>query len=358
MKNFLFVLAVALALFSIVSAIRWTKTDDEGNTYIRVIKVVRSPPDNPNTFEVRSVRKQVGEKNVDAIDILFSTAIVPRFVTRYFHKDSDSKELFLNRWALWKIFEYNETDGNPGFDPATEDIASSYHLFNRRFTTMTYHKETDTDGNTLHYVCSDLNPIDQSNPFPDVHLCAHMAEKTTKANRTRIHPNSVKWSVTISNYPYTLTDSRLGVKVSFDAKDRVKDLSETDASEEDDQNEAALDLTADSGDSGSRGIASWVTNVTVAGAGCSTVADVVRSVVFEQQVTKDIDTFPADPDSVSVDIKVRVSYFSFATDCQPSSITWDPELGVAVEDDDTSSALSLAVTQWMLVILAALALIW
>jgi len=276
MKNFTFLLLVALALLSITSAIRWTHTNKDGQTFIRVIKIVRSPPTNPNTFEVRGVKKEVGTRNVDAVDFLFSTTVVPRFVLRYFSKDADSKEHILNRWALWKVFEYNETDGKPGFDPAAEDILSHYRLFNRRFTTMSYHKDTDADGNTLHYVCTRMDPVDKATvAYPDVELCAHVAEKETRANRTRIHPNSLKWSVTISNYPYTAADSRLGLKVSFDSRDVVRDLSQTDASDEDSQNEAALDLTSDSGDASSRGIAAWVTNVTVTPAGtCSPNADV------------------------------------------------------------------------------------
>jgi hypothetical protein len=296
---------------------------------------------------------------VDAIDFLFSTPVVPRFVLRYFSKDADSKEHILNRWALWKVFEYNETDGKPGFDPAAEDILSHYRLFNRRFTTMSYHKETDADGNTLHYVCTSMDPVDKATvAYPDVELCAHVAEKETRANRTRIHPNSLKWSITISNYPYTAADSRLGLKVSFDSHDVVRDLSQTDASDEDSQNEAALDLTSDSGDASSRGIAAWVTNVTVTPAGtCSPNADVVRSVIYEAQLDKDVDTFPNDPDSISADVTIRVSYFSFATDCQPDSITWDPELGVATGDDE-SSAITLAASQLLLVVLALLSLLW
>jgi hypothetical protein len=296
------------------------------------------------------------ERSVDAVDFLFSSAIVPRFVLRYFSADSDSLEKVLVRWSLWKVFEYEETDGTPGFDPSTENIVSHYRLFNRQFTTMSYHKET-VDDVTVHYVCTSLDPVDKSTPYPNVDLCAHVAEKETTANRTRISPNSLKWSVNIANYPYTSNTSRLGVKVSFDSKDVVKDLADSDASLEDDQNEGAVDLTSSADASAPKGIASWTTSVSVTGQGCAASSTVVRSVVLEAQVTKDIDNFPAtDPDAVK-DFKLRVSYFSFPTDCpNPDSIIWDPELGVALEDDTESSGVALSVSS-VLLLLALFALL-
>ncbi len=86
------------------------------------------------------MRKEIGARNIDAIDFLFSTAVVPRYVLRYFSKDADSAELLMNRWSLWKVFEYVDTDATPGFDPAVDTIVSHYRLFNRQFTQMNYRK--------------------------------------------------------------------------------------------------------------------------------------------------------------------------------------------------------------------------
>jgi len=340
-----------VALLATVNGIRWTRRNEDGNPEIRIVRIVRGPPINPNTFEVRAVKKEIGTRNLDAVQFLFSTNTVPRFVLRYFTKDADSSEFLMNRWSLWKVFEYSETDGEAGFNPEVESFGSSYILFNRNWDRMDYHKET-VDGVIVHYVCTDLDSIVQ--PAPDVRLCAHVAEQETEANRSRIHPNSLKWSVTLANYPYTnITNPRLGLKVSFDSRDVVRDLSETDADLEDVTDEAALDLNSDQGDAGTpRSVASWTTTVAVTGTGCSASADVVRTVLLEAQRTNDRDTYPpSNFDSVSADFKLRVSYFSFDTDCTPDSITWDPELGVALDD---SSAGSLS-AGFLLVVMALLA---
>jgi len=335
MKIFLLVLALALC----VSGIRWTHTNKNGDVVTRTVNIVRGPPSNPNTFEVLATRNDKTTHTKDALDFRFSTVGIPRFVLRYFMKDSDSKESLLHRWAVWKVFEYDETDGVPGFDPATENITSSYSLFLRRFTQMNYNKYTDSDGAVIHSVCTDLNPIDQSTPFPDVTFCAHAAEKEGTANRTHINPNSLKWSISISNYPYQSASGRLGLKVSFDSRNIVKDLSATDASDENDESQAALDMSSDDDNSHRfRGIAAWVTTVDVTGTGCAATSTVVRSVVLDQQISTDDENPPTDPD-IDATIKIRVSYFSFPTNCvQPASIVWDPELGVSTDD---SGAFSL-----------------
>jgi len=344
MKNLTLICCVFLAFAVSVNAIRWVKSED-GTRYMRSLRIITR---NSNTFEVRGVRKELGSRNLDAIDFLFSSKVVPRFVLRYFNSDEDSKEFFLHRWSLWKVFEYEESGDAEGFDPAYDNITSSHSLFNKKFDAMSYHTE-EIEGGTLHYVCTDFT--NQTTPFPNVRLCAHVTEQETVANASRVSPNSLKWSITISNYPYTVANGRLGLKVSFDSKSIVRDLSETDAALENEEGEAALDLNSDDGNGSPRGIASWVTTVDVSGTGCAATSDVVRTVVYDNQVGRDTDNFPNLPET-SAELKLRVSYFSFPTNCvQPDSITWDPELGVSLDDSSSASSLSAI---FSLVVLAAI----
>jgi len=84
---------------------------------------------------------------------------------------------------------------------------------------------------------------------------------------------------------------------------------------------------------------------------------VTRTVVYDNQVTADIDPLPSgDTDSFSETLTLRVSYFSFLTDCNnPISIIWDPDFGVA---GSLSPASLVQVSSFSLVILLLLALLF
>jgi len=158
----------------------------------------------------------------------------------------------------------------------------------------------------------------------------------------RTDPNAIKWSIAISNYPYVGNNTRLALKANFDSKDIVKDLSESDggtgATEIDSSNEAALEVAKE--DTGARGIASWSTGITVTGTGCSDAGTITRSVVFEGDVSQDRDQLPVgDTDGLSFNTAHRIVYFSFITDCQPASVEWDPEFGVAIDQNGVSGLL-------------------
>lgn len=60
--------SVLLILLASAECIRWTGSDG----IKRSVRVVRSPPSAPYTFEARATRNDVATKKADAIDFLFS----------------------------------------------------------------------------------------------------------------------------------------------------------------------------------------------------------------------------------------------------------------------------------------------
>jgi len=114
MKSFtLLLVSVALALLGYSEAFLRA---GGGVTELRNIVIEKEPPAFPRVFEVRASRKNVNTKTADAVDFVFGTEWIPRFVLRYFHRNSDKVEALAARWGVWKLIEYQENPlGNPGF---------------------------------------------------------------------------------------------------------------------------------------------------------------------------------------------------------------------------------------------------
>jgi hypothetical protein len=321
-------------------AIRWRATDNEGNEVIRAIRVTKKPPLFPHAFEAFAAQKDRDSKDIDAVRFFFTTNWIPRHVLGYYSRDEESAELFNARWMLWKLVEYTEQNNEPGFQPGGDTYVGQYFLWLRLWSDMAYSKTT-IDGAEYHSLCT--NVIDTVG----VTICLNLADRRIK--HLRADPNALKWSLNVTNYPYQTTNSRLALKVSFDSRRVVRDLSDdTDGQEAiESSEEAALDVNDDS--AGARGVASWVTEIDVQGQGCSPKGSVVRSVVYEGEVQGDVDltvNYPnnsTDTDNVELSAVTRVVYFSFITDCQPHSILWDPEFGVVSQNGVTTLVPSIAV---------------
>jgi len=308
------------------------------------MEIVKSPPEFPNSFEIRSGKENVRKERADLIDFLFSTAWVPRFVVRYFRKTSDTKEALTTRWSLWKLVEYQEntTAGQPGFEPGIDTIVSTQHLYLHLWDEITITTNTNSEGATIHKVCSQI-----TNSPPEVRLCVFFVDRKTISNSTAGEsqdPNFVKWFFSVKNYPYVGLNSRLAIKVGFDTKFLVKDLSGDDTPvNSTTTNGLALGGATSDNDPHVRSLISWVTNVDVTGNSCSSNANVSRSVVYDAQVTADMDVLPTnDPDTLDATFHLRVCYFSFLTDCfNPTEIKWDPDMGVVGSGLQVSFSLCL-----------------
>jgi hypothetical protein len=335
MKLLIAILLIALCA-STIEGILWRRKDKDGNDIVRAIKVLKSPRNGfDHTFEVVAGRKNTDTQDIDAIRFLFSTVWTPRHVINHFSRDEDSAELFSARWLLWKLVEYQNVDSAPEYDPRTDNKVSDYHLWGRSWSTLAY-TQTTIDGAEYHALCTELN---DTQPRPDVKICINIADRRVLAKRA--DPNAIKFSLEIGNYPYQTANTRLALKVSFNSKNIVRDLAESGDGEArteiDKSAESALEVATE--DDGSRGIASWNRDIDVTGTGCSPTGSITRSVVFEGQVQREIDTLPIGDPDLFVDRVHRIVYFSFITDCQPETILWDPEFGVAVEENGVSIAV-------------------
>jgi len=352
MKSFtLLLVSVALALLGYSEAFLRA---GGGVTELRNIVIEKEPPAFPRVFEVRASRKNVNTKTADAVDFVFGTEWIPRFVLRYFHRNSDKVEALAARWGVWKLIEYQENPlGNPGFEPGVDTILSSYRTWARVYDPMTITNRVNAAGATVWSVCS-------KNSFgpPTINFCANFVDRqTTSPNSTDTQdPNFVKWSIDIDNYPYNGTQSRLALKVAFESKFAALNLTGADAPADPTHFDGiTLGGASSQTDPNSRALISWVKTVNVTGTGCSATAPVVRSVIFEGQSSFDLDTLPSGDTDGLVDLTLRVSYFSFLTDCaDPTQIRWDPDFGVA---GDMSPATTLAVSLASLFVLLVVSLL-
>jgi hypothetical protein len=101
-----------------------------------------------------------------------------------------------------------------------------------------------SNGAVLHHVCSTSSWLTGSHPT--VTVCVEITDQRAVANRTSFDPNAIKWSLTIDNYPYSVPNSNLALKVSFDSRATIKEFDATDESEYNTTtSENAIDLGGD-----------------------------------------------------------------------------------------------------------------
>jgi hypothetical protein len=268
---------------------------------------------------------------------VFDTDWVPRHLVEYFKHSTDANDLLAGRWLYWKLIEYQETGTNTGFDPDNDQMVSHYKLYNCSWSIFQVSEFTNTDGTIVHSVCSSLNG---PQPRPDMTLCVDLSQGSTTVRGIREDPNALKWNVTIANYPYLQTNTFLALKFSFSTRMIVHDFNATDASQFSlDQNENASVLCDDG--NGNKIIAGYVKTVNTTGAGCSPSAPVVRSIIMQGEWASDVDLdFPSgDPDDVVFLATKMVGYFSYISDCQPTSISWDPQIGAGLDPDSAAGVV-------------------
>jgi len=316
---------IVSALVAVAYSRRTISTHDHG-----VYRVISFQTTNPNEFDVEALK--ANGTDIDAILIKIATNWIPRFVLRYFEKNTDSADLFGARWCLWKIIEYSESGNAEGYQPGNDTIVSYLQLWGQTWNALNYNHQTETDGSTVYNICSNLTASTAT-----VTVCVHLTTQAT--NTTGGHhfdPNSIKWSLDIADYDFLGTDTLLALKVSFDTVDVVKNF--TNSSSEgagvtgEDGAEGIVLATDSTGTYSAT--AQWVTTVDVTGNTCDSTASVIKSAIKTGQWSGDVDPIPTDPDSdsLSADIQVQVAYFSFMTTpstCQPTDIFWDPTFGVS-----------------------------
>jgi len=348
MKTILFV--SLLTIISVTYSLKWEGDNANGHPVTRTFRILESPAlGNPYTFRVLAVQRAVNTKThktvfTDAIEFTFSVVGLPHFVVRYFAKSTNTTiESSAIRHGLRKLVEYRPGNASEsaGFVPGEGEIVQEKYFWSGPgsvWSELMISNMTTSAGANVYQICS-------SNDI-GVTVCFYAADVwnqlTVNGSRFDIDPNAIHHTLDISNFPWKDTDTNLALKVQYEATSRVIALNDSDLVG---PNEEALDLSNEgTSTTTARPVAAWSTNVTVTGAGCDSVAPVVRSVIFFNDTIYDPDVGVAIAlalwsGEVNLNLVLRIVYFSFLTDCnQPTDIFWDPDMGYVDEASVASNA--------------------
>jgi len=146
-------------------------------------------------------------------------------------------------------------------------------------------------------------------------------------NGTYLDPNSIKWSLNVTGYPFELSESRLALKVAFDTTESAQNITLPNAD--------GINLLPWSPISA---IASWCREVQIYSENSSSEGSVrvIRSILFNGQTTGDVDfDYPAanDSDGLPITRQLVIAYFSFISQFHPDSYYWDPSFGVLLTSE-------------------------
>jgi len=336
--NSIFTLSIVILFLGVVSALQFhSKTD---GTVQRSFEVFQGL----HTFEILAARRIKGTGKADAVEFVFDTTLVPFYVVRYFQHSTDGNDVMAARWMIWKIIEFQDNNGDHMFTPGEDTIVSEFKLWADSWSIMSDTHTTTPTGINIHEICTALNG---PNPLrPDVQFCIVATDNATTVHGIATDPNSLKWNITISNYHYIGTTSRLAVKVSFSTRQLVEEFSSSDnATFQPSSDEVGFTLST--AVNSAQAIAGYVTSVGVVGTGCSSSAAINSTVIRNGQWTGDIDAdFPSGNDTtvaqLALTYSTQVAYYSFVTDCvNPTTINWDPEMGVYTPPATSSVAMNI-----------------
>jgi hypothetical protein len=331
------ILFIISTLLAVSLGLRWEGTNENGHPVIRTFNVLASPAKgNPYTFTVLATQRQAQGKHKiqDAIEFTFSVVGLPHFTVRHFDRSTDTVEARGCRHALRKIVEYVESvNGTGGYEPGTDTKLQESTFWGvgagSDWSALDV-SNSSVNGANVFSVCS-------SNGV-GVTICFYAADiwsqLTVNGSSFSVDPNSIHHTLNILNFPFLRSDgsSRLALKTHFEAVSRVVVLNDTTLL--DNPNENALDLSVEGDDK--KPVAAWDTTVSVTGSGCDSSADVLRSVLYETDVTADEDVnintaLGMWSGEVKLNFLTRITYLSFLTECtggEPTDIFWDPDVGV------------------------------
>jgi hypothetical protein len=361
------VLLIAILVVA-VSSVHWTGTDANGDEVIRTFRVLKSPAMGfPDTFTILAVQRELepqpsGKKHKtvsrieDALEFTFSVVALPHYTIRYYKASTDQVETGAVRHGLRKLIEYVPgVNASAGFQPGQDNKTSEMYFWKGTGSSWSnLQVQTSVDQSTG----ANQTSVCTSNDV-GVTICMYISDLTSQltvnGSQFKLSPNSIHHTLTISKYPFLRNDTQLCLKTHFEARTRVLPLSNATVL---DSNEDALDLS-DGNSSGASPIAAWQTTVNVQGNGCSATAPVVRSDLFQTEVSGDVDANITNVLSklsgeISINLITRYVYFSYLTNCpQPSNIYWDPDVGYV--DAQPSSAVSFnAIPSAVIILIIAL----
>jgi hypothetical protein len=273
----------------------------------------------------------------DAVDLLFSVNVLPHITVRHYVASTDVVEARAARHGIRKLIEYVENGApNSGFDPDNDTMVSNYTLWNKVWSVLDVTTLT-VNGASVVKVCSHTAVVEVCTYFTNIG-----ADLSVNGSAFHVDNNAVHHTLRIMNFPYTQTGTRLAVKVHYESRTIVQDMTSGTS-----VGEAGTVLVGNSGDT-IQPVAAWATSVTLSGGtSCPATAMVARDIYRDVESVKDIDNAPNLPSETTITLKEHFTYFSFLTTCQPAGIYWDPDIGV--QDDSTASASSVSYIALLLI---------
>jgi len=289
------------------------------------------------TLQVESGSRE-GEKSF-SLNFRMTTDGVPRFMLKFSSKGASesesSKVKFATRLGLFRLVEYNDT------------IAP---LDSNRFLSLVLHPRTswsdlrsgvenlqNSEGATVKSVRTSLvynNDIAYQNL--NVTLKTYFTDKPTTSNRTVLNPDSIKYSVYINNWPYSLNNGRLALVHAVWVKDTKLQLNDT--------TKRSITL------SGGLGRFDWDTAITINGGQDATVE-------LDQTIYKTDKLSGPTSTNEGEDTGDSPRFVNFLFPGGAQDIVWDPEFGInsdPVEQLQLSNSSSIASSSFLALILSTL----
>jgi hypothetical protein len=298
----------------------------------------------PHVFTAQLTRMQAKPKELSILWFGFTTWGFPRFRVQYFEKDASGNAKFKFRFGLLHVAEYNDT--TPDFNRANVIPGRGIRLLGRgpEWTDIVY---TQADANGVRTATTSLN-----DPRGTVTIKAKVAPRFVQDGNATLAPNKIKFDLSISNFQYQYSTSKLAVlgvmtmKSDFNPKKNSGAASGGDA---DDQDEVDLSSAA----TGDGGRFAWVRKAWDNGNGKPVTiktlpiadADDNDFAGAKTGASGDVGDDDKDPDEVA-----KLVVFIFDANGQPNSLLWDPDV---VIDDNASGRVSASLVVVLLAVLAS-----
>jgi len=319
-------LAFAFALFALMA----TKT--EGGNGLVLPKAIH------RNFAVLPVEDNLGQQHGfwcvghstvndihSRLEFMFTTYLFPRFRNRFFQTDNSSLTYYKFRIGIIRVIEFNDTTGN-GFTSLSQNGSIVRHWslvgLGNKFTQTTIQPFMIVSQNTsvkAYQVTTSITNAEGAT----LTLTAALAESTIRdtLHNRELNPNAVKFNVDIANLTYHSPISKIAIIASLDAiaANGLAYVPNTNTPVDSTVAEDELDV-------GTEGRVTWVNKVT------TTAINGVTGSVPITYATLGADLLSWSPNATlealdsdfdGSELRTLVA-FTFNTNLQPPSYSWDP----------------------------------
>lgn len=279
----------------------------------------------------RSVSRSSGTK--DSIEFFMNLNGFPRFKIREMAHSSDSTSIFAFRTGFLRLVEYNSTvDIRASTNALKFDGIQASQWTSLKTGT---HSTTTSDGANVKVVISSLISPNAQFTGLNVTLQAMFTDSISIVNGTVLTPSGLKYSVYINNFPFQMQNSRLALVQAMWQRDSNVTAASTQS------------LTIGGG-----GAFVWDTAITADGS--ASQMSVLSAISADSNAMAGLNGGPTDNDGSDGDVGTspKIIVFSFP---KAASLMWDPYMAADGSASAPSSAVSVSVPIFSLLMTAALA---